>query len=153
MAVATPSALSMLFCPSFYSLWRLASRMLTSFNGLGSWIINYHIILVKYLISMQGLTGVWIKAKTYSSDKWWGNAVITSYLKFKTQAFGSPDLGFSLCRGVVTVDVKLDELDINQCPQDYFVPNAFKDTARCHYETTYVCVWLFIAIFIYLISA
>jgi len=36
MAVATPSALSMLFCPSFYSLWRLASRMLTSFNGLGS---------------------------------------------------------------------------------------------------------------------
>lgn len=44
-------------------------------------------------------------------------------------------------KGVVTVAVKLDELDINQCPQDYFVPNAFKDTARCHYETTY-CVYL-----------
>ena len=40
---------------------------------------------------------------------------------------------------MVTVDVRLWWLDINQCPQDYFVPNAFKDTARCHYDTTYVC--------------
>ena len=44
-----------------------------------------------------------------------------------------------LHRGVVIVDVPLFWLDINQCPQDYFVPNAFKDTARCHYDTTYVC--------------
>jgi hypothetical protein len=40
-------------------------------------------------------------------------------------------------KGVVVVDVQLNQLDINQCPQDYFVPNAFKDTARCHYDTTY----------------
>jgi len=45
-------------------------------------------------------------------------------------------------RGVVIVDVPLSWLDINQCPQDYFVPNAFKDTARCHYDTTYVCIIL-----------
>jgi len=45
-----------------------------------------------------------------------------------------------LSRGVVIVDVPLFWLDINQCPQDYFVPNAFKDTARCHYDTTYVCI-------------
>jgi len=45
-----------------------------------------------------------------------------------------------LHRGVVTVDVDLYWLDINQCPQDYFMPNAFKDTARCHYDTTYVCI-------------
>lgn len=45
-----------------------------------------------------------------------------------------------LHRGVVIVDVPLSWLDINQCPQDYFVPNAFKDTARCHYDTTYVRV-------------
>lgn len=44
-----------------------------------------------------------------------------------------------LFRGVVTVDVQLNWLDINQCPQDYYMPNAFKDTARCHYDTTYVC--------------
>ncbi len=41
-------------------------------------------------------------------------------------------------RGVVVVDVKLDELDINQCPMDFHVPNAFKDTSRCHFENTYV---------------
>ena len=42
------------------------------------------------------------------------------------------------CRGVVIVDTKLDELDINQCPNDYHVPNAFKDTARCDFQSTYV---------------
>jgi hypothetical protein len=45
-----------------------------------------------------------------------------------------------LPRGVVVVDVQLDQLDINQCPQDYSVPNAFKGTARCHYDTTQVSV-------------
>ena len=44
----------------------------------------------------------------------------------------------SRCRGVVIVDAKLDELDINQCPMDYHVPNAFKDTARCDFQSTYV---------------
>ena len=42
-------------------------------------------------------------------------------------------------RGVVTVDVKLDELDIQQCSQSYHVPNAFKNTARCH-ASTYVSI-------------
>ena len=36
------------------------------------------------------------------------------------------------------VNMRLDALDINQCPQDYYVPNAFKATARCNYDTTYV---------------
>ena len=55
-------------------------------------------------------------------------------------------LGMSWCvlfiylflRGVVTVDVKLDELDIQQCPMPFHVPNAFKDTCRCDFESTYV---------------
>ena len=47
-------------------------------------------------------------------------------------------------RGVVRVDVRLDELDINQCPQEYHIPNAFKATARCHYESTYVSISLYI---------
>ncbi|ESO93259.1 hypothetical protein LOTGIDRAFT_119445 [Lottia gigantea] len=42
-------------------------------------------------------------------------------------------------KGVVTVDVKLDYLDINQCPSEFHVPNAFKNTARCHYKSQY-CV-------------
>ncbi len=42
-------------------------------------------------------------------------------------------------KGVVSVDVRLDEIDINQCPMDHYIPNAFKDTALCHFESTY-CV-------------
>ncbi|CAH1799902.1 unnamed protein product [Owenia fusiformis] len=39
-------------------------------------------------------------------------------------------------KGVATVDVLLAELDIHQCPMPFHVPNAFKSTARCHYEST-----------------
>ena len=41
-------------------------------------------------------------------------------------------------RGLVLVDVKLEGLDINQCPTDGTVNNAFKNTAKCHYESQYV---------------
>lgn len=41
-------------------------------------------------------------------------------------------------RGVVTVDVPLDLLEINPCPQPFYVQNAFKNTARCHTESTTV---------------
>jgi hypothetical protein len=34
-------------------------------------------------------------------------------------------------KGVVAVNVKLEELDINQCGDDYQVPNAFKNTHKC----------------------
>ena len=39
------------------------------------------------------------------------------------------------------VDVRLDELDLNQCPMDYHVANAFGNTARCQFETTYVSIY------------
>lgn len=38
------------------------------------------------------------------------------------------------------VDVKLDLLDIEQCPSDFYASNAFMGTARCDYESTYVSV-------------
>lgn len=38
--------------------------------------------------------------------------------------------------GVVTIDVPLDRLEINPCPQPFYVQNAFKNTARCHTEST-----------------
>ena len=34
-------------------------------------------------------------------------------------------------KGVVSVSVKLEELDINQCGNNYDVPNAFKNTHKC----------------------
>ncbi|OWF48814.1 uncharacterized protein LOC110452602 [Mizuhopecten yessoensis] len=38
-------------------------------------------------------------------------------------------------KGMVTVDVPLDYLDINQCTQPFAIANAFKNTARCDYRT------------------
>ncbi|CAH8864237.1 unnamed protein product [Trichobilharzia szidati] len=39
--------------------------------------------------------------------------------------------------GVVTASVKLLSLDINQCPQSFYTPNFFKNTARCDFRSTY----------------
>lgn len=39
-------------------------------------------------------------------------------------------------KGVVSVSVRLDELDINQCPDDFHVHNAFKNTHKCDRKST-----------------
>ncbi|CAD5117999.1 DgyrCDS6740 [Dimorphilus gyrociliatus] len=55
--------------------------------------------------------------------------------------FGKNSIGTALeFKGVVTVDVKLETLDLNQCPAEFYIANAFKNTARCHYESTYVSI-------------
>ncbi|XP_048254912.1 uncharacterized protein LOC124137543 [Haliotis rufescens] len=41
-----------------------------------------------------------------------------------------------LFKGVVTVDVPLSLLEINQCPQNFYVANAFKNTAKCDQLST-----------------
>ncbi|ESO11626.1 hypothetical protein HELRODRAFT_108901 [Helobdella robusta] len=81
--------------------------------------------------------GLW-SVPYFKCDGYIDDWIITYSVPF----FGFNSVGTAIeFKGVVTVDVMLNELDINQCPQDYFVPNAFKDTARCHYETTY-CVYI-----------
>lgn len=34
-------------------------------------------------------------------------------------------------KGVVAINVRVDELDLNQCQDDHYVNNAFKDTHKC----------------------
>ena len=48
------------------------------------------------------------------------------------------------------MDIKM--LDINQCPADYYTPNAFKRTHKCDDKTSYVSiyVWLWIDLNIFL---
>lgn len=41
-------------------------------------------------------------------------------------------------RGVVAVSVDMLQMDINQCEDDYYVPNAFKGTHKCDKKTSYV---------------
>ncbi|XP_074642208.1 uncharacterized protein LOC141899673 [Tubulanus polymorphus] len=59
--------------------------------------------------------------------------------------YSVPFFGFNNLRtkhvfkGVVTVTVSLDDMDINQCPQPFYIPNAFKNTAKCDYESQ-VCM-------------
>ncbi|BHF77954.1 WD repeat-containing protein 7 [Sparganum proliferum] len=40
-------------------------------------------------------------------------------------------------RGVVTVSVNLAHLDLNQCPQSFYTPNFFKNSAVCDFKNTY----------------
>jgi len=59
--------------------------------------------------------------------------------------YAAPFFGFNSLRnriefkGAVSVSMDLKELDINQCPADYYVPNAFKRTNKCDEKTSY-CV-------------
>ena len=41
-------------------------------------------------------------------------------------------------RGAVAVSMDIKMLDINQCPADYYTPNAFKRTHKCDDKTSYV---------------
>ena len=41
-------------------------------------------------------------------------------------------------RGTVAVSMDIKMLDIDQCPDDYHVPNTFKDTHKCDDRSSYV---------------
>ncbi|KAJ8952914.1 hypothetical protein NQ318_006531 [Aromia moschata] len=61
-------------------------------------------------------------------------------IKYVAPFFGWDSLKVKLeFKGVVTVTMDLLKLDINQCPDDYWVANAFKDTNKCDQKTSY-CV-------------
>ena len=47
-------------------------------------------------------------------------------------------------RGAVTVSMDIEKLDINQCPGEYYTPNAFKRTHKCDDKTSYVSYQLII---------
>lgn len=44
----------------------------------------------------------------------------------------------TLSRGAVAVSMDIKMLDIDQCPDAYHVPNAFKDTHKCDERSSYV---------------
>ena len=41
-------------------------------------------------------------------------------------------------KGVVAVSMDIRMLDIDQCPDEYHVPNTFKDTNKCDERSSYV---------------
>jgi len=61
-------------------------------------------------------------------------------IKYAAPFFGWDSLKAKLeFKGVVAVTMDLLKLDINQCPDKYYVPNAFKNTDKCDEKTSY-CV-------------
>lgn len=61
-------------------------------------------------------------------------------IKYAAPFFGWDSLKAKLeFKGVVAVSMDLLQLDINQCPDKYYVPNAFKGTTKCDEKTSY-CV-------------
>ncbi|OWF54531.1 uncharacterized protein LOC110443474 [Mizuhopecten yessoensis] len=83
------------------------------------------------------------RASDYADGNWIGPTfkcdgnidawVITYVTPFFKIEHSTKKLQFA---GVVTVDVPLTLLDINQCPQPFYVANAFKNTARCQTRST-----------------
>lgn len=64
-------------------------------------------------------------------------------VKYAVPFFGWDSLKVKLeFKGVVAVTMDLLKLDINQCPDEYYVPNAFKDTHKCDLRNSYVSKYL-----------
>lgn len=103
----------------------------------GKILVNYESGIPQYYYAPKLTHGQWFPP-VYQCDelsllpKDW---IVTYSVPF----FGRDKLGTGLeFLGVVRVDVKLEELDINQCSMSYHVANAFKDTDRCDYLSTVV---------------
>ena len=68
------------------------------------------------------------------------------FVKKWVSTYAAPFFGWDSLRsklefkGVVTVTMDLQMLDINQCPGKYHTPNAFKDTNKCDSKTSYVSI-------------
>ena len=63
--------------------------------------------------------------------------IITNQI-YELQSKHFPLSSFIFFRGVVAVSMDIMMLDIDQCPEKYYVPNAFKDTHKCDDKSSYV---------------
>lgn len=119
---------------NYHSLQKFTTRPMirSDINGTSSIRFEYYPLTYK---ATRYEDGEWIRP-VFKCDGRVDSWVVTYVVPF----FGKNTLKTSIeFKGVVTVDVNLDYMDINQCPADFYVANAFKNTAHCDYETTY-CV-------------
>ena len=89
-------------------------------------IIHYH---VNGLLLMLYRSLVWIHLEL----------ILNSSKIFKIFSVLIEVIDFFHRRGAVRVDAYLNYLDINQCSMPHYVPNAFKGSDRCDYQSTVVC--------------
>ncbi|KAK7494317.1 hypothetical protein BaRGS_00014420 [Batillaria attramentaria] len=121
---------------NFYDLKKFTAKPMIRSDYNGTSLIRFEY----YPITFRAATyedGEWLRPQ-FKCDGRVSDWVVT----YLAPIFGKNDLKTRLeFKGVVTVDVKLDYLDINQCPSSFYAANAFKNTARCDYESQY-CVAL-----------
>lgn len=115
-----------------YGLTRFIEKPMIRSDVNGTSLVKFELFPL-YFRAPKEEDGLWSEPY-FDCDGYVNEWIVTYSVPFFGLNSVHTDIEF---KGVVIVDVPLSWLDINQCPQDYFVPNAFKDTARCHYDTTY----------------
>ncbi|XP_076373714.1 uncharacterized protein LOC143258513 [Tachypleus tridentatus] len=102
------------------------TKIMIRYNSSGHYPIRYdHYPLQYKAADIQH--GYW--TSPYFDCKGFHNEWLVTYA---APFFGWDKIKSSLeFKGAVTVSMKLEKLDINQCSDNYFAPNAFKDTHKC----------------------
>ncbi|KAL3881426.1 hypothetical protein ACJMK2_027869 [Sinanodonta woodiana] len=127
---------------------QMKGRWVANFNGLKKYVDKFMLRSGPNITSLIRFEHypITYRAPRYEDGEWsrpyfrcddmgmdW---VVTYYIPF----FGMDSLKSNIeFKGVVTIDVSLKELDIIQCPAEFYVANAFKNTAKCDYKSQY-CV-------------
>ncbi|GAV01180.1 hypothetical protein RvY_11930 [Ramazzottius varieornatus] len=115
-------------------LTKFATRMRVRGDKMGTYSMKYDHFPMQYHAPVV-TDGYWT-APYYNCDGHIKEWVLTYAVPF----FGLDSLSEELeFQGVVTVTVPLPELDLNQCPADISVANAFKNSDRCDPRSSY-CV-------------
>jgi len=119
---------------NFVHLKKFTAKPLIRSDVKGSSLVRFEYYPYTY-VAAEYEDGEWLRPQFRCDgrvDSW----VMTYLAPF----FGLDDLKERIeFKGVVTVDVDLKELGVNQCPGDFHTANAFKNTARCDYRSQY-CV-------------
>ncbi|KAK3085703.1 hypothetical protein FSP39_007558 [Pinctada imbricata] len=108
--------------------YRMKSLVRSDINGTSA--VKFEYYPMGYKAPHVG-QGIWTRPY-FRCDGRVNRWVITYAVPF----IGMDNLRTSLkFKGVATVDIPLKELDIDQCAASYNIQNAFKNTARCDYQS------------------
>ncbi|XP_071112765.1 uncharacterized protein [Haliotis cracherodii] len=117
-----------------YGLKKFTAKPMIRSNPMGTSLIRFEYYPLTYRAPRYE-DGEWLRPQ-FKCDGMVNDWVVTYVVPF----FGKNSLKTEIeFKGVVTVEAKLDYLDINQCPAEFHSANSFKNTARCHFESQY-CV-------------
>ncbi|XP_069124223.1 uncharacterized protein [Argopecten irradians] len=117
---------------NFHSLIKYTAKPMVRSDVNGTSLVRFEYYPIQYYAPKYE-HGEWLRPEFKCDDR-----VMDWVVTYVVPFFGFNELKTMLeFKGVVKVDVKLDYLDINQCPQDFYVANAFKNTAKCDFKSTY----------------